>query len=116
MIKTKRIYEEASADDGYRVLVDRLWPRGVSKEKALLDEWLKEMGPSTELRKWFNHVDERFEEFKTRYKEELKSQEESLKHLRKIADKQTLTLLFGAKNEQHNQAVVLLEVLESMKA
>ncbi len=109
----KRIYEDASSDDGYRVLVDRLWPRGISKERAALDEWLKEIAPSTALRKWFGHKPERYAEFKQRYKAELDDKKDSLDHLCDIADKEKLTLLFGAKNETQNQAVVLKEVLEA---
>lgn len=116
MIKTKRIYEAAANDDGYRVLVDRLWPRGISKESAKIDEWLKEIAPSSELRKWFDHQDELYDEFNQRYKIELENQTENLQRLKDIAQKQALTLLYGAKNEQHNQAVVLLEVLKSMGA
>lgn len=80
-IKIKRIYEQSSADDGYRVLVDRLWPRGVSKKDANLDEWNKEIAPSTELRKWFDHKEERFDEFACRYREELNEKEDSLNKL-----------------------------------
>lgn len=115
-INIKRIYEKASEDDGIRILVDRLWPRGVSKEDAKLDEWLKEIGPSTALRKWFNHESSKFEEFKKRYKDELQSgdHQEALEKLKKIVkdhDEQQVTLLFGAKNETENQAVVLKEML-----
>lgn len=116
MIKIKRIYEEASVDDGIRILVDRLWPRGISKKEANLDEWLKEIGPSTELRKWFNHDSDNFMEFKKKYKEELKHGDhkealEKLEDLIKSNHGQQITLLFGAKNEEENQAVVLQEIL-----
>jgi len=116
-INVKRIYEDATPDDGIRILVDRLWPRGVSKEEAKLDEWLKEIGPSTELRKWFNHESSKFEQFKRRYKDELKSgdSKESFEKLEKIVkdqEGQQVTLLFGAKNETENQAVVLKEMLD----
>ncbi|MCK9450480.1 MAG: DUF488 domain-containing protein [Bacteroidales bacterium] len=111
MIKLKRIYEKPSDDDGYRILVDRLWPRGVSKAEAKLDEWDKEIAPSTELRKWFDHKEERFAEFSKRYREELKDKGKELDQLREIAKKQTLTLLYAAKNPEMNQAVVLKEEL-----
>lgn len=114
-IKIKRIYEPPSEDDGYRILVDRLWPRGISKEKAKLDEWDKTLAPSTELRKWFDHKPERFREFKLRYQEELKPYHSELERLLKIAQKQNLCLLYGAKNSEINQAVVLQALLERMK-
>lgn len=110
-IKIKRIYEDPSDDDGYRVLVDRLWPRGVSKEDAKLNSWVKEIAPSSELRKWFDHKQERFEEFERRYQEELKGKENELNELRNIADTQTLSLMYSAKNTEINQAVVLKGVL-----
>ncbi|HZK07166.1 MAG TPA: DUF488 domain-containing protein [Bacteroidales bacterium] len=110
-IKLKRIYDDPSADDGYRVLVDRLWPRGVSKEVAKLDEWDKELAPSTELRKWFDHKEERFDEFARRYREELKDKKEALDNLREKAKNKTLCLLYAAKDHKINQAVVLKEVL-----
>ncbi len=111
-IQIKRIYEDASGADGYRVLVDRLWPRGVSKEAAQLDEWLKDISPSPELRKWFNHDPERFEEFKKRYETELAEKEEQVRKLLDMAEKQKVTLLYAAKDETHNHAVVLMEFLE----
>jgi uncharacterized protein YeaO (DUF488 family) len=110
-IKLKRIYEDASNDDGYRVLVDRLWPRGVSKEEAKLDEWDKEIAPSTELRKWFDHKEERFDEFAHRYREELKDKKETLDKLREKAKHNMLCLLYAAKDPEINQAVVLRDVL-----
>lgn len=111
----KRIYEKPARDDGYRLLVDRVWPRGISKDEAKLDEWNKDIGPSTELRKWFNHQDERFEEFAKRYKEELKLQKEALKEIKKISKTKQVCLLYGAKNEKFNQAVVIRSVLRTMK-
>lgn len=115
-VKLKRIYEDASDDDGFRVLVDRVWPRGISKEKAKLDEWLKEIGPSTDLRKWFNHDPDKYDEFKKKYIEELKDgdQKKDLDQLKDIVhDKsnKTVTLLYAAKDEEHNQAQVLKEIL-----
>lgn len=114
-IQIKRVYDDASESDGYRILVDRIWPRGVSKEKAKLDEWDKVLAPTTELRKWFDHDPEKFEEFSHKYKEELKAQLDGLKRLCELAKHQTLTLLYGAKDEKHNQAVVLKEVLDNLK-
>jgi len=106
-VSIKRVYEEASPGDGYRILVDRLWPRGISKEAARVDEWLKDLAPSKELRKWFDHVPERFEEFRDRYLIELKTSEGELDRLRDLAAKKQLTLVYGARDTQHNQAVVL---------
>lgn len=116
MIKLKRIYEEAEASDGVRILVDRLWPRGISKEKANLDYWLKDIAPSNELRKSFNHQVEKFPEFRQRYMDELTSGEQS-RELQKLKDiveaNQHVTLLYAAKDKKHNQAVVLKDVLET---
>lgn len=109
----KRIYEEASDADGYRILIDRVWPRGISKEKAKLDEWIKDIAPSTELRKWFNHKEERFKEFAAKYKKELSESNSELQHIKRISKKQQVCLLYGAKNEKYNQAVVLKEILET---
>ena len=114
-IKIKRIYDDPSDDDGYRILVDRLWPRGVSKEDATLDDWDKEIAPSDELRKWFDHQEDRFKEFSKRYREELKDKENDLDKLGEIAEKKTLTLLYAAKDTEINQAVVLKEVLSNRK-
>lgn len=110
-IRIKRVYEAPAKDDGYRILVDRLWPRGISKEEAHVDEWLKEIGPSNELRKWFGHEPPKYLEFKKRYEQELHGQPELLKHIRDRAKKQRLTLVYSAKDEEHNQAVVLRGVL-----
>lgn len=110
-IQIKRVYEDKSKDDGYRVFVDRLWPRGVSKEDAHFDEWMKELAPSTELRKWFDHKPERFEEFSKRYKKELAEQKELLDKLKELAKKKKVTLLFAAKDTEINNAVVIQEVL-----
>lgn len=111
-IKIKRIYDKAEQSDGTRVLVDRLWPRGVSKEEAKLDHWMKEIAPSTELRKWYDHEVSRFSEFSKRYKKELDANPNLIKELLQQAKEKRLTLLFGAKDEKHNQAVVLKEFLE----
>ena len=112
-IQVKRIYEDAANRDGHRLLVDRVWPRGVSKENAHLDDWNKDIAPSTELRKWFDHKEDRFPEFKKKYKKELSKQTEPLKEIASIAKEKQVTLLFGAKDENHNQAVVLKEYLEN---
>ena len=112
-IQTKRIYEDPASNDGYRVLVDRIWPRGVSKEDAKLDDWLKEIAPSDELRKWFDHDPDKFNEFKKRYKKELKDHEDELDELAGKSTEKKVTLLYGAKDEEHNQAVVLKEILKN---
>ena len=110
-INIKRIYEPAEAADGYRILVDRLWPRGISKEKAKLDVWLKEVAPSNELREWFGHKPERFAEFKKRYAAELRDNP-ALEELREaLKAHKTVTLLYAAHDEVYNQARVLAEYL-----
>lgn len=111
----KRVYEDPSENDGYRILVDRIWPRGISKERAQLNEWVKNIAPSTELRKWFDHQEEKFVEFSKRYKLELLLQKEELKRLSEIAEQQKLTLLYSAKDIRFNQAIVLRDVLIKMQ-
>lgn len=111
-IQIKRIYEPAEASDGFRVLVDRLWPRGISKERAALDLWMKDIAPSAELRLWFGHDPKRWNEFQTRYKAELKEHKSDLAELRAHARQGTVTLLFGARDVEHNEAVVLGKILE----
>ncbi len=111
-IAVKRVYEPAAAGDGQRVLVDRLWPRGVKKEDAHLDLWLKDVAPSDELRKWFGHDPDRWAEFRKRYREELKAKAEAIEELRALLAKGKVTLLFGAHDERHNNAVVLAEYLQ----
>lgn len=108
--RIKRVYEPAAEGDGRRVLVDRVWPRGITKEKAVLSDWLKEVAPSTELRKWFGHDPGRFAEFRERYRAELEGNA-ALAELRTL--KGVVTLVYGAHDEEHNQAVVLLELLVS---
>jgi uncharacterized protein YeaO (DUF488 family) len=110
-IRLKRAYESASARDGYRVLVDRLWPRGVSKKQAKLDEWAKELAPSSRLREWFGHEPGRFPEFRRRYIDELRADVPRLRELRRRARTGTLTLVYSAHDSEHNDAVVLAEVL-----
>lgn len=114
-IRIKRIYDPPEISDGYRVLVDRLWPRGVSKGSAKIDLWMKEIAPSTELRQWFHHDPDRWEEFKTRYRAELRTNREALERLRVHAEEGPLTLLYGAKDVHHNHAMVLKAVLEQKK-
>ncbi len=114
-IKIKRIYDVYEETDGYRVLIDRLWPRGIKKENAKLDEWDKEIAPSNELRKWYNHQENLFEQFKQKYIEELQSHKEDLKRLKVISKSQNLTLLYASKVPNINNASVLLEVLNSLK-
>lgn len=114
MIVTKRIYDPFQKTDGYRVLVDRLWPRGVSKEAAALDLWLKDIAPSPELRVWFNHEPERFAEFKTRYIEELRSNPAVEDMIKLIKTQKKVTLLYGARDPQINHAVVLEGYLEGL--
>jgi uncharacterized protein YeaO (DUF488 family) len=110
-VRTKRVYDPASADDGYRVLVDRVWPRGVSKEDAAVDEWARELAPSTDLRKWFAHKPERFDQFRRRYRDELNAREDEIEALRTRGRRETVTLLFGARDVEHNNAVVLAELV-----
>jgi len=110
-VRIKRIYEPAAGGDGYRILVDRLWPRGVSKAEAHIDLWMREIAPSTALRRWFNHDPARWEEFRRRYQAELKEKTEFLATITKQAKTNPVTLLYSAKDEQHNQAVALQEFL-----
>jgi uncharacterized protein YeaO (DUF488 family) len=110
-ISLKRAYEPPSPDDGYRVLIDRLWPRGVSRGRAQLDAWAKELSPSADLRQWFGHDPQRFDEFRRRYIEELRDKRPRLAALRRRAREGTLTLVYSAHDRDHNDAVVLAEVL-----
>jgi uncharacterized protein YeaO (DUF488 family) len=110
-IRLKRAYEPASPSDGYRVLIDRLWPRGLSKERAQLDDWEKELPPSTELRTWFGHEPSRFPEFRRRYISELRRKRQRLADLRRRARQGALTLVYSAHDTEHNDAVVLADVL-----
>jgi uncharacterized protein YeaO (DUF488 family) len=110
-VRLKRAYEPAERSDGYRVLIDRIWPRGVSKEQAHLDEWARELAPSSELRRWFGHDPAKFEEFRRRYRDELAAQTEKLRELRGRARRGALTLVYSARDTEHNDAVVLAEVL-----
>lgn len=116
MIKLKRIYEEYDKDDGFRILIDRLWPRGLSKEKAKIDIWLKEVAPSDGLRKYFGHKTEKWNEFKDKYRNELVNKQDKIDEIKKLENQhKIITLLYGAKDDQHNNAVVLKEIMENEK-
>ena len=108
----KRVYEQPAKEDGKRILVDRLWPRGLTKEKASIDLWLKDIAPTTELRKWFGHDPDKWKEFKKRYHEELKNNKEPVSILYDELKENTVTLVYAAKDEQHNEALVLKEWLD----
>ena len=110
---TKRAYDPAEPSDGYRVLIDRLWPRGVSRERARLDEWARELAPSDSLRRWFNHDPNRFPEFRERYREELRDHIDRLDELRARARRGRVTIVYGARDTEHNDAVVLAELLSA---
>ncbi len=112
MIQLKRVYEPPARQDGLRVLVDRLWPRGLTKERAAVDLWLKDVAPSNELRKWFAHDPAKWKEFQARYRKELSAQKEALESLKQLCKQQTVTLLYGARDEQHNEALVLKRLLD----
>jgi len=107
MIKLKRVYEKAAKDDGERILVDRLWPRGLTKQKAKVHLWLKDIGPSTELRKWFGHDPKRWDAFRTKYRKELKTKNDLLGVIRKKSKGGTVTLLYGARDTEHNEALLI---------
>ena len=115
MIKLKRAYEAASKGDGLRVLVERLWPRGVSKRKAKIDLWLKDLAPSTELRKWYGHDPARWPQFRKRYRAELKGRGDLLALLRYVTQERTVTFVYAASDEERNSAMALKEVLEGGK-
>lgn len=110
-IKIKRVYEKPEPADGFRILVDRLWPRGLTKEKAAADLWLKDIAPSTELRKWFHHDPEKWKEFQKKYRQELKENPQAVSILKEHLKKGPLTLLYGAKDREHNEAEVLKEFI-----
>lgn len=111
-IRVKRIYQPAAAEDGVRVLVDRMWPRGLSKERARVDHWFREVSPSAPLRKWFRHDPAKWDEFRRRYFEELDQAADAVAKLRSLANGQTVTLLYAAKDEEHNNAVALKQYLQ----
>ncbi|MFC6674241.1 DUF488 domain-containing protein [Marinobacterium aestuariivivens] len=113
LLKLKRVYDPVESDDGSRVLVDRLWPRGIARKDLSLDLWLKDIAPSDELRRWYGHESDKWPEFKRRYLAELACSEEALDRLRALLQKGAVTLLYAARDTEHNQAVVLKELLES---
>jgi uncharacterized protein YeaO (DUF488 family) len=110
-LRLKRAYEPAAPDDGVRILIDRLWPRGVSKAEVALHDWMKDIAPSTELRQWFGHDPGRWPEFRRRYRAELHQHTRELDRIRALAKTQTVTLIYSAHDEEHNDAIVLREVL-----
>ena len=113
MIQVKRVYEKPSRKDGLRVLVDRLWPRGLTKERAAVKLWLKDVAPSTELRKWFGHDPAKWKQFQVRYRKELREKKDALELLKQKSQEHTVTLVYGARDEEHNEALVLKKILES---
>lgn len=115
MIQLKRVYEKPARQDGFRILVDRLWPRGLTKERAAVKLWLKEVAPSAELRKWFGHDAAKWRQFERRYRMELREQKEALELLKQKSRGHTVTLVYAARDEEHNEAVVLKAVLEGRK-
>ena len=115
MIQLKRVYEKPSRRDGVRILVDRLWPRGLTKECAALDLWLKDVAPSTELRKWFGHDPAKWKEFQVRYRKELREKKDALKLLKEKSKEHTVTMVYGARDEEHNEALVLKNILEGRR-
>lgn len=117
MIHVKRVYERPSRGDGLRILVDRLWPRGLTKERAGVDLWLKDLAPSTELRKWFGHDPAKWKQFQARYRKELSANEkaDAFDVLKQKSKGHTVTLVYGARDEAHNEAIVLKRVLQSRK-
>jgi uncharacterized protein YeaO (DUF488 family) len=110
-VRAKRAYDPAEAADGYRVLIDHVWPRGISRARARLDEWARELAPSDELRKWFDHDPARFAAFRTRYRDELADHSERLEELRRRAASGPLTIVYAARDRDHNNAVVLSELV-----
>jgi uncharacterized protein YeaO (DUF488 family) len=113
MIQVKRIYDEPAKKDGYRILVDKLWPRGFTKEKAKIDLWLKEIAPSDKLRKWFSHDPKKWNEFRKKYNAELKEKSALIEEIKKLeAKEKTVTLLFSAKDETYNNAIALMELIK----
>ena len=113
MLRLKRAYEPAAPTDGYRILVDRLWPRGLSKAQAAIDEWKKDIAPSAELRRWFGHNPERWPEFRRRYKRELRLQDQLVSAIATLASRRRVTLVYSARDQLHNDAVVLAAVVRA---
>ena len=112
-IRIKRIYDKPADSDGVRVLLDRLWPRGVRKDEAKIDHWMKDLAPSTELRKWFGHDPAKWDEFRRRYFEQLDTQPEAIARLRTLARDGDVTLVYGARDTEHNNAVALRDYLQA---
>lgn len=112
MVRIKRVYDAVSPEDGRRILIDRLWPRGLKKDEATIDEWLREIAPSNDLRKWFSHDPSKWREFKRRYASELRDKAGLVKELRREMKNGTITLLFSARDEEHNNAAALKEFLD----
>jgi uncharacterized protein YeaO (DUF488 family) len=110
-VLTKRVYEHPAPTDGYRVLIDRLWPRGLSKERARIDEWARELAPSDELRRWFDHRPERFAEFRRRYTAELREKADEIAQLRRRARAGTVTIVYAARDSEHSNAAVLAPIV-----
>ncbi len=115
MLRLKRVYEPPDRSDGRRILVDRLWPRGLSKEKAAVDDWMKEIAPSAELRRWFGHDPEKWPEFQRRYRRELRARDDLVREIAKRAARGRVTLVYGARDEEHNDAVVLAAVVRARR-
>jgi len=115
MIKTRRIYDKPDKDDGFRILVDRIWPRGLKKNHVKIDLWQKDIAPSDSLRKWFNHDQRKWDEFKARYYYELKDKQEIVKLFLEKSEQETITLLYSSKEEKYNNAIALKEYLQSNK-
>lgn len=111
-IQIKRVYEQPEKTDGFRVLVDRVWPRGLTKSDAAVDLWMKDVAPSTKLRKWFNHDPARWDVFQEKYRAELRQHNSELEELKAYAEKRRLTLVYSARDTEHNQALALLDVLK----
>jgi uncharacterized protein YeaO (DUF488 family) len=111
-IRLKRVYEEPASDDGLRILVERLWPRGLSKERAAVELWIKEVAPSPELRRWYNHDPARWDEFRRRYRAELRRNKDAVEELRRECRGKTVTFVYAARDEEHNSTLVLKDFLE----
>src|SRR5579872_592519 len=112
MIQLKRVYQKPSRRDGLRILVDRLWPRGLTKERAAVALWLKDVAPSTDLRKWFGHDPAKWKQFQVRYRKELREKTDALKMLKQKSEEHIVTLVYGARDEEHNEALILKRILE----
>ena len=115
MVQVKRVYDKASRKDGFRILVDRLWPRGVTKERAAVKLWLKDVAPSTELRKWFSHDPAKWKQFQVRYRKELREKKDAIELLKQKSKERTVTLVYGARDEERNEAMVLKRMLQGRK-